>query len=172
MGKASASIDQMVRYYNSIGVTYPTGDLGKGGAKTIEDFCKIVYEEAEAEGVKAEVVFSQIMLETGNLQFGNDVKIEQFNFGGLGATGGGNPGHSFPDVRTGIRANVQHLKCYACDDPLSNEKVDPRWGEWLRNKAPYVQWLGIPDNPYGVGWAGSKDYGVKIINIINKIMLY
>ena len=172
MGKTSVSVDQMVRYYNSIGVTYPAVDLGKGGAETIEEFCKIVYEEAESEGVKAEVVFSQIMLETGNLQFGGDVKIEQFNFGGLGATGNGVPGCVFPDVRTGIRANVQHLKCYASDAPLNNDRVDPRWGEWLRNKAPYVQWLGIPENPYGAGWAAGKDYGKKIINIINKIMLF
>src|SRR5699024_9963168 len=153
MGETKTSSRQMVDYYRSIGVNYPTEALGKGGAHTIEEFCNIVEEEARVEGVKAEIVFSQIMLETGYLQFGGDVKIEQFNFGGLGATGNGVPGNSFPDVRTGIRANVQHLKCYACNEPLVNSRVDPRWGEWLRNKAPYVQWLSIPNNPYGTGWA-------------------
>ena len=169
MGETKTSSRQMVDYYRSIGVNYPTEALGKGGAHTIEEFCNIVEEEARVEGVKAEIVFSQIMLETGYLQFGGDVKIEQFNFGGLGATGNGVPGNSFPDVRTGIRANVQHLKCYACNEPLVNSRVDPRWGEWLRNKAPYVQWLSIPNNPYGTGWASDKDYGTKILNIISKL---
>ena len=169
MGISRASVDQMVRYFNSTGAPYPSEALKKGGAGTVEEFCNIVYEEAQMEGVKSEVAFAQIMLETGNLQFGNDVKIEQFNFGGLGATGNGNPGHSFPDVRTGIRANIQHLKCYASFEPLVNSRVDPRWGEWLRNKAPYVQWLSIPNNPYGTGWASDKDYGTKILNIISKM---
>ncbi|OUQ46178.1 GBS Bsp-like repeat-containing protein, partial [Lachnoclostridium sp. An118] len=169
MGNAGISVNQMSSYFRSLDVTYPSLALKKGGAASIEEFCQIVYEEAVSEGVKAEVVFAQIMLETGNLQFGNDVKIEQFNFGGLGATGNGNPGCSFPDVRTGIRANVQHLKCYASNEPLNNEKVDPRWGEWLRNKAPYVQWLSIPHNPYGTGWAADEKYGESILNIINRL---
>ena len=33
----------------------------------------------------------------------------------IGTTGGGVAGVSYPDVRTGIRAQVQHLKAYACD---------------------------------------------------------
>ena len=169
MGESTTSVDQMIEYFHSTGVVYPAKELGVGGASTIEEFCKMVYEEAKIEGVKGEVVFAQIMLETGNLQFGNDVKIEQFNFGGLGATGNGVPGHTFADVRTGIRANVQHLKCYACAEPLVNQIVDPRWGEWLRNKAPYVQWLSIPNNPYGTGWATDKDYGTNILNIISKL---
>ena len=169
MGETRTSSERMVAYYHSLDVLYPSDALGKGGASTIEEFCRIVEEEARIEGVKAEVVFAQIMLETGNLQFGNDVKIEQFNFGGLGATGNGVAGSSFPDVKTGIRANVQHLKCYACRESLVNEKVDPRWGEWLRNKAPYVQWLSIPNNPYGIGWASDEEYGAKILNIVNKL---
>ena len=169
MGMTNISVERMIDHFNSRKVPYPSKELGKGGAGSIEEFCKIIDEEARIEGVKGEVVFAQIMIETGYLQFGNDVKIEQFNFGGLGATGNGVSGNSFPDVRTGIRANVQHLKCYACDEPLVNSTVDPRWGEWLRNKAPYVEWLSIPNNPYGTGWAGDKDYGAKILKIINKM---
>ena len=50
------------------------------------------------------------MKETGFLQFGGDVSVEQFNFAGIGTTGGGVPGNSYPDVRTGVRAQIQHLK--------------------------------------------------------------
>ena len=46
-------------------------------------------EEAELEGVRGEVVYVQAMLETGWLQFGGDAVESQYNFSGLGTTGGG-----------------------------------------------------------------------------------
>ena len=69
----------------------------------------------------------------------------------------------------GVRAQMQHLKCYANDKPLKNECVDPRWGNWLRKKAPYVEWLGINENPYKVGWATDKKYGYSIRKMISDL---
>ena len=37
----------------------------------------------------------------------------QNNFAGLGATGGGVPGDSYPDVSTGVLAQIQHLVAYS-----------------------------------------------------------
>ena len=170
-GKSEVTISQMLKMYQKQNKLYPSQALAKGGAPTIEDFVNIVYQEASAEGIKAEVVFCQSMLETGWLQFGGDVKVEQFNFAGLGATGGGVAGADFSSygkegVRIGIRAQVQHLKCYANKKPLINPCVDPRWGEWLRGKAPYVEWLGIKENPYGTGWAAGANYGNNIVKLI------
>ena len=170
-GKSEVTISQMLKMYQKRNKLYPSQALAKGGAPTIEDFVNIVYQEASAEGIKAEVVFCQSMLETGWLQFGGDVKVEQFNFAGLGATGGGVAGADFSSygkegVRIGIRAQVQHLKCYANKKPLINPCVDPRWGEWLRGKAPYVEWLGIKENPYGTGWAAGANYGNNIVKLI------
>ena len=162
-GDSSVTVEQMVNYYKKSGKSYPAEALKAGGAATIEEFCQIYYEECEIEGIKVEVAFVQSMLETGFLQFGGSVKIEQFNFAGLGATGNGVSGNSFENVRVGIRAHVQHLKCYANEEPLKNKCVDPRWGEWLRGKAPYVEWLSIPNNPNGTGWAGDADYAAKIL---------
>lgn len=162
-GDSSVTVEQMVNYYKKSGKPYPAEALKAGGAATIEEFCQIYYEECETEGIKAEVAFIQSMIETGFLQFGGSVKIEQFNFAGLGATGNGVSGNSFENVRMGIRAHVQHLKCYANTEPLKNECVDPRWGAWLRGKAPYVEWLSIPNNPNGTGWAGDADYAAKIL---------
>ena len=162
-GDSFVTVEQMVSYYKKSGKPYPAEALKAGGAATIEEFCQIYYEECEIEGIKAEVAFVQSMIETGFLQFGGSVKIEQFNFAGLGATGNGVSGNSFENVRIGIRAHVQHLKCYANDEPLKNECVDPRWGEWLRGKAPYVEWLSIPNNPNGTGWAGDVDYAAKLL---------
>ena len=103
------------------------------------------------------------MLETGFLKFGGDVEKDQYNFAGLGATGGGEKGLSFPDIRTGIRAQVKHLKAYASTEGLKKECVDPRFKYVTRGSAKYVQWLGIQENPNHVGWAGSANYGYIIL---------
>jgi len=50
-----------------------------------------------------------MMLETGWLKFGGTVPESFNNFGGIGATDDGGAPASFPDMRTGIRAVVQHL---------------------------------------------------------------
>ena len=62
----------------------------------------------------------------------------QFNFAGIGTTGGGVAGVSYPDVRTGIRAQVQHLKAYACEEALNQDCVDTRFDLVARGSAPYV----------------------------------
>ena len=159
---AATMTNAFVRQLALMGKSYPSDVLGAGGAPDPATFCKIIYEEATAEGVRPEVVWAQVMWETGWLQMGGDVKLSQYNFAGLGATGNGVAGAGFPDVRTGIRAQVQHLKCYASTDELNNEKVDPRWSNSLRGKAKLVEWLGIPENPFGTGWAASAEYGYNL----------
>ena len=165
MGVSQVNAARMTQAYLASGKVYPSA-LAAGGAPDPAAFCKIIEEEANAEGVRAEVLWSQIMWETGWLQMGNDVKLSQYNFGGLGATGGGAAGASFPDVRTGIRAQAQHLKCYASTDPLNGTNVDPRWSTSLRGKAKLVEWLGIPENPNGTGWAASKEYGYNLVKLM------
>ena len=178
MGSSSITVDQMVKFYeNGKGnATYDTfgesqynGCLTQGGAPDIRTYCQIFKEEAENEGVKVEVAFTQAMLETGYLKFGGDVKPNQYNFAGIGATGNGNPGNSFGDVRTGIRAQIQHLKCYASTDSIKLAKVDPRWNNNLRGKAKYVEYLSIPNNPYGTGWAASATYGKDLLKLITNL---
>ncbi len=180
MGTTTTSAKQMAAFFMANNSSYDkytkvsgyNGVLAKGGAKTITEFCQIYIEEAKAEGVKAEVAFTQAMLETGFLKFGGDVKPDQYNFAGLGATGGGVAGNSFKDVRTGIRAQIQHLKCYASTEGLKNACVDPRWSNSLRGKAPYVEWLSIPNNPYGTGWAADAKYAEKIVSYITSLHMH
>jgi Mannosyl-glycoprotein endo-beta-N-acetylglucosaminidase len=66
----------------------------------------------EELGVRWDVAYFQMLLETANLGFGGDVKIKQNNFAGLGATGNGERGESFKDVSTGVRAHLEHLVMY------------------------------------------------------------
>lgn len=166
MGKAEATKEQMVRYFNRVKKPFPTlyAEAAYGGVTCIEDFVQIIIEEATAEGVRPDLVAAQIFKETGYLQFGGDVQIEQCNFAGIGAVGGGAKGASFSDVRTGIRAQVQHLKAYAVENPvLVYECVDPRFAGVKKGKAPYIEWLGISENPYGTGWATAKNYGYDLV---------
>ena len=178
MGTSQATVAQMVRYYNSKSSGYDTftgenkkynGSLAKGGASTIEQFAQIVYEEAQAEGVRAEVVFAQCMLETGFLKYGGDVLPNQYNFAGIGATGAVH-GASFENVRVGVRAHVQHLKAYASLDGLTQQCVDPRFNLVARGFAQYVEWLGMKENPKGYGWASAKNYGPNIVNMVINLL--
>ncbi len=74
-------------------------------------------KHGEALRIRWDYAFYQMLLETNSLKFGGDVKPRQNNFAGLGATGGGVRGESFPDVSTGVLAQLQHLVAY------SGEKV-------------------------------------------------
>lgn len=127
-------------------------------------------EESKIEGVRAEVAFAQAMMETAFLGFGGDVDRDQYNFAGLGAVGNGEPGESFPDIRTGIRAQIQHLKVYASTEPLKLDQVDTRFEFVKRGVAKYVEWLGIQENPNSTdsvkyGWASDKNYGYNIVSL-------
>ena len=170
MGKGSVTVEQMVAYYTSHAI-YPEY-YRNSDAPDIQTFCRIYIEECNVEGVKTEVAFSQAMLETGFLKYGGDVDISQYNFAGMGATGGV-PGLSFSSVREGIRAQIQHLKAYASNEALNGACVDPRFQYVSRGCAPYVEWLGINENPYRKGWAAAKNYGYTIRdNYISQLCTY
>ena len=163
-------ISKMVAAYKRSGASYPASALSKGGAPSIEDFCSILYEEAVDEGIRPELLFCQAMKETGWLRFGGIVKVGEFNFGGLGATDVDPNANKFRDVRTGLRAQTQHLVAYAKAgvnaSDLHHGLVDVRFNLVNKGSAPYIQYLGIPDNPQGTGWASSSGYGYDIVQMM------
>ena len=120
-------------------------------------------EECALEGVNSDVAFVQMCLETGFLRFQGLVTVEMNNFCGLGAVGPGQPGHSFPDECTGIRAHVQHLKAYGSSDPLNGDLVDPRYH--------YVTPLGKSPDIQGLAgtWAADRLYGEKLIDLLERL---
>jgi hypothetical protein len=78
----------------------------------------------EEMGIRWDYAFYQMVVETGALSYrrGNrhgDVKPEQNNFAGLGATGGGERGESFKDIESGVRAHIEHVLLYA-GRPVAN----------------------------------------------------
>ncbi len=174
--KSTTTVNQMVNYYNakaSYPVYYAATD-----APDIRTFCQIYYDEATKEGVDPALAFTQSMKETAFLKFTGQVKIEQFNFAGMGVTNASTNGDSYQNVREGIRAHVQHLKAYAVKNPtFSNAVVDKRYTPWFvktcSGTAPYIEWLGISENPSGFGWATAKGYGYSILNdYMNQLYKY
>ncbi|MCM1561333.1 MAG: N-acetylmuramoyl-L-alanine amidase [Butyrivibrio sp.] len=162
MGKAAAGIGQMVAYLK--GKNPPV-------AQSVLDMLPLYLSEGEAEGVRGDIAFAQSCLETGNFTFsGSAVTLGQNNFCGMGVTGNGMKGNSFDTPQLGIRAQVQHLKAYACGDSLVNACVDPRFRYVMRGCAPYVEWLGILENPQGRGWAAGAGYGGKVLSILDKVL--
>ena len=160
MGTSATTVAQMKNFYNAH-ADYPSY-YATTDAPTIQDFCQIVYDEANAEGVRAEVVMAQAMEETGFLAYGGDVDISQFNFCGLGATGGVS-GNSFDTVQLGIRAQVQHLKAYASTEALNNAQVDPRFTYVTRGSATTLAALSGK-------WASNTSYGENLAAIIRTIL--
>lgn len=165
MGSSKVTAAQLAFYYRSVAgeSSYPSSVYSSKGAATIDDWCNILVQEANAEGVRAEVVFIQSMKETNWLRFTGYVKVEQCNFAGLGAVDS-NPSdaNTFPDVRTGLRAQVQHLKAYASTLPLNNACVDVRFNLVSRGCAPYIENLSKR-------WASSADYGQSIVSMMDKM---
>lgn len=162
MGKAVATVEQIREY-----IKEKNGKV----AQSVLDMIPLYLSEGEAEGVRGDIAFAQSCLETGNFGFsGSAVTLKQNNFCGMGVTSNGIKGNSFESAQLGIRAQVQHLKAYACTDDLTNGNVDPRFKYVARGVAPYVEWLGIQENPQGKGWAAGAGYGAKIVAILKDMI--
>jgi N-acetylmuramoyl-L-alanine amidase len=167
MGKAQATAQQMALFCRS------KNSAPQLTSCSLEQLAEMFIEEGEAEGVRGDVAFAQSLHETGYFKFGGIVLPTQNNYAGIGALNGNATGQaaSFPDPRTGVRAQIQHLKAYASTEALANECVDPRFSLVARGVAPYVEWLGAADNPQGCGWAvPGAGYGANIVKLRGQIM--
>ena len=81
----------------------------------------------EALELRWDYAFFQMLVETAYLAYTGDVKPEQNNFAGLGATGRGARGESFKDVSTGVRAHLEHVLMY------TGTKIEAPVAERTRN---------------------------------------
>lgn len=125
--------------------------------------------EGAAEGVAGDLAFVQSIVETGWFSFSSRTPPEFNNFSGLGAVDGGTGAASFPDARTGVRAQIQHLRAYA--DPtvttakLANPLVDPRFSYVApKGKAPTWEQFGN-----GI-WASAANYSDVILRIYGELL--
>lgn len=67
-------------------------------------------------GLRTSLIVAQMFHETGYLRFGGDVSADQFNFAGLGATGGGVAGMKYADMSQGVCAVCVHHMVYIYGD--------------------------------------------------------
>lgn len=160
-GKAEATAEQMTAYIRAANPSVP---------QSVVNMIPLYLSEGEAENIRGDIAFAQSCLETGNFTFsGSAVTLSQNNFCGMGVTGNGESGNSFETPQLGIRAQIQHLKAYANTAKLKGACIDPRFELVSRGCAPYVEYLGIQENPKGKGWAAGAGYGSKIRKILDNI---
>ena len=154
MGKGRTGADKMAGFLLQ---NNPAADQ-----EFVRVLAMIYIEEAGYEGVDHDIAWSQMCLETGFLSFTGLVKPEWNNFAGLGAIGPEQPGLIFPDPRTGVRAQIQHLKAYASEEPLNLELVNPRFRFVRRGSSPSVDGLAGT-------WAADRTYADKIKVILQRL---
>ena len=132
--------------------------------KKAESLAQTYIFEAQKEGVNQDIAFIQMCLETGFLTYNGSVKPQQNNFCGLGAVNKQAKGDYFPDIETGVRAHIQHLKAYASTHDLFQELVDARFRFVKRGSAPTI--YDLPGK-----WASDKNYAYKLENLLYRLSL-
>ncbi len=84
-----------------------------------KDIATFYRQHGENLSVRWDYAFYQMAVETNFLSYKRpngqwgDVDPKQNNFAGIGTTGGGVPGDKFPDVKTGVLGQIQHLIAYS-----------------------------------------------------------
>ncbi|MBN9259833.1 MAG: glucosaminidase domain-containing protein [Hyphomicrobium sp.] len=121
--------------------------------------------------VRWDYAFYQMLIETNFLTYRapggkwGDVKPSQNNFAGIGATGGGVPGDRYPDVSTGVLAQVQHLVAYSgeiVENPVARRTrdVQQKVVELSRALGRPVTWRDLAGR-----WAVDRKYAGTIASV-------
>jgi hypothetical protein len=127
----------------------------------------------DANRVRWDYAFFQMLIETNNLSYRRgsgwgDARPKQFNFAGLGTTGRGVPGESFPDVSTGVLAQIQHLVAYSgdkVDNPVARRTRENQDGiiALSRRLRRPVTWADLTNR-----WAMDRRYWTGIESIAER----
>jgi hypothetical protein len=118
--------------------------------------------------VRWDYAFFQMAIETNFLKYRRgdgrrgDVSASQNNFAGIGATGHGAPGERFPDVATGVHAQIQHLVAYS-----GEHLAQPIARRTRNNQDDIIKSSHRLGRPVTFGdlarrWAADRNYGKSI----------
>lgn len=137
------------------------------------DIARLYKMHGEAWRVRWDYAFFQMAIETNFLTYlrpdgrRGDVDPRQNNFAGIGTTGGGVPGDRYPDVSTGVLAQIQHLVVYSGERVA--EPVAPRTrlkqDHILALSAPVASRRPVTFQDLSGRWAVDKAYGRSINRI-------
>lgn len=138
----------------------------------IAELVRLFLDEGRAEGVRGDLAFAQSIVESGWFSFPGRVPASANNFSGFGATDNTADYGVFPDARTGVRAQIQHLRRYADASatacwvpPLHNPCVDPRFAYVTpAGKAPTWNQFG------GGNWATDPTYASKVLGVYTSML--
>ena len=171
MGPSRVGSRAIVAWFN-LRTPRPPGNYA--ASAPLETLAQIYIEEGDAEGVTGDVAFVQSIVETGWFRFSGSVPASFNNFAGIGATDTNPSPAQFPDARTGVRAQIQHLRAYADPSamsctvpPLRNPCVDPRF-QLVTPKGRAPTW-----NQFGNGvWATAPTYATSILTLYTELLSF
>lgn len=169
MGSARLSPQQLVAWFNG---RQPRPGGTYAATVPAETLAAYFVEEGAMEGVTGDVAFIQSIVETAWFRFSGTVPASSNNFAGIGATDTNPSPAIFPDARTGVRAQIQHLRAYAdptataCSvPPLRNPCVDPRFDLVVpKGKAPTWNQMGNGN------WATASTYANSILTLLGEAL--
>ncbi len=137
------------------------------------DIANLYKRHGERWRVRWDYAFYQMAVETNFLSYkqGNgrwgDVDPKQNNFAGLGTTGGGVAGDSYPDVTTGVLAQIQHLVAYSgehIDNPVG-ARTKLKQDDIIEQMARFKGHATF--NDLSRRWAVDRHYGAAIEWVAN-----
>ncbi len=157
LGPSSLSAAQLTAWFNS------RPRPSSRPPVPIADLARFYIEEGQREGVAGDRAFIQAVLETGWFSFSTRVPPTFHNFAGIGAVDGGTTASSFPDARSGVRAQIQHLRAYATPGIRTRDFASPIVAERTRQVLAYIAGRADLWSEMGDGnWATDALYAEKI----------
>jgi len=157
--------------YTEVSVDQLVGIFIKKGSSKVEKAMRIAplyIKYAKIFNLRADIAWAQMCHETGFLEYTGDVKPEQNNFAGIGATGGGVPGNSFASEELGIIAHLAHLAWYYYPNHVNQycgTTYDPRHFGGTHYKYTGDTSVGFLNGR----WAPGATYTSKILLFANQI---
>lgn len=171
VGPARLDAPQLVAWFNG---RQPQPSGSYTASVDLVTIAQYYIDEGAAENVTGDIAFVQAIVETGWFRFTGTVPSSANNFAGIGAANVHSGPAVFPDARTGVRAQIQHLRAYAdstattCAMPhLRNPCVDPRFDLVVpKGRAPTWNQLGNGN------WATAPGYGASILSLYNEALAF
>jgi hypothetical protein len=155
----SRKIDDTRNSVNKTGITNYVKDRNHNvDSVTLSKLIDTYISEAEIEGINLDIAIAQMLHATNYLRN----RMTTRNYAGL-STNGVRWDGSFPDMRTGVKAHIQHLKGYVSTHrPVPC--VDPRYD--MLAESGYWGQVKTFDQLFGA-WSQNSAYGNEINRILN-----